>query len=106
MYFLSYYVPESAHERVKQVLFDKGAGKTDCYEQCCWEVKGQGQFSAMLGSHPAIGQVGELKQLLEYKVEMVCADENIKEVIQTLLAEHPYEQPAYFFYPVLTLEGL
>jgi len=100
MYFLSYYIPETDHERVKQALFVQGAGKTGCYEQCCWAVKGQGQFKPTPGSSPVVGHIGQLEKLIEYKVEMICKDKNIKQVIETLLIEHPYEQPAYFFYPV------
>ena len=33
--------------------------------------------------------------MAEYRVEMICADENIKSVLQALIAAHPYETPAY-----------
>ena len=106
MYSLIYYVPESHHEHLKQALFSCGAGKINRYEHCCWEVKGRGQFRAMPGSRPHIGQLNQLEQLSEYKVEMICLEENIKDVVKTLVKEHPYEQPAYFFYPILTLNDL
>ena len=106
MYSLIYYVPESHHQQLKQALFSCGAGKVDHYEHCCWEVKGRGQFRAMPGSQPHTGRLNQLEQLSEYKVEMICLDENIKDVVKTLVKEHPYEQPAYFFYPVLTLNDL
>ena len=67
---------------------------------------GKGQFRAGEGSHPGIGHIGQLEQLSEYKVEMVCCDEKIHHVIKTLLKEHPYEQPAYFVSRVLTIEEL
>jgi len=31
----------------------------------------------------------------EYKVEMICIDAVVKNVVQTLLNVHPYEEPAY-----------
>ena len=34
MYSLNDYVPETEHERVKQALFDSGAGQIGYYEQC------------------------------------------------------------------------
>ncbi|MDX2504045.1 MAG: NGG1p interacting factor NIF3 [Gammaproteobacteria bacterium] len=106
MYLLSYYIPQNDHERVKQALFACGAGKIGHYDKCCWAVLGDGQFRAREGSNPGIGQVGKLQQLAEYKVEMVCADEQIREVLATLLTEHPYEQPAYFVSQVMTLDDL
>lgn len=106
MYFLSYYIPQDDHERVKQALFACGAGKTGNYDQCCWEVSGHGQFRPLAGSNPASGNINQLKKLAEYKVEIVCEDHLIRKVVETLLREHPYEQPAYFFCPVMTLNDL
>ena len=106
MFSLSYYIPASDHERVKQVLFDKGAGKIGHYDECCWEVLGNGQFRAGQGSHPTRGEIGRLECIAEYKVEMVCDDQLIRDVVETLLEEHPYEQPAYFVHQVMALDDL
>lgn len=106
MYSLTYYIPLSDHARVKQALFDSGAGKIGQYDECCWELLGNGQFRPQNGSNPLVGQTGKLEQLAEYKVEMVCADEKIREVVETLLREHPYEQPAYFINQVMTRDDL
>lgn len=106
MFSLSYYIPASDHERVKKALFDKGAGKIGQYDEFCWEVLGKGQFRAGKGSHPTIGEIGQLERIAEYKVEMVCSDGLIREVLETLLKEHPYEQPAYFVYQVMTLDDI
>ena len=106
MYSLNYYIPVSDHERVKQTLFAQGAGKIGHYSECCWQVLGQGQFRPEPGSTPSLGETEQLTQLQEYRVEMVCADENIRTVVETLLREHPYEQPAYFVSKVMTLNEL
>jgi len=104
IYSLSYYIPEKDHERVKKALLASGAGNIGHYDQCAWEVLGQGQFRAQKGSQAHIGELDQLETILEYKVEMVCKELYIKAVIQTLLKEHPYEQPAYFVQPVMTLD--
>ena len=106
MFSLSYYIPASDHDRVKQALFDKGAGKVGQYDECCWEILGNGQFRAGAGSHPSIGGIGKLEHVEEYKVEMVCSDKLIREVVETLLKEHPYEQPAYFVHRVMTIDDI
>ncbi len=106
MYSLSYYIPADDHERVKEALFACGAGKIGLYDECCWEVLGNGQFRAQKGSEPALGEINKLEKLAEYKVEMVCEDQLIHKVVETLLREHPYEQPAYFFHPVMTKSDL
>ncbi len=61
MYTLCFYVPESTLEDVKSAVFAAGAGRIGNYEQCCWQVEGQGQFRPLAGSDPAIGEQGELE---------------------------------------------
>jgi hypothetical protein len=106
MYKLSFYVPESHLEPVKSALFAKGAGHYKAYDQCCWQVRGEGQFRPLVNSQPYLGQVNQLEKVVEYKVEMICTDAAIKEVVQTLLSVHPYEEPAYELYKILMVEDL
>ncbi len=101
LYQLGYYVPESAHETLKQHLFAAGAGRYKNYEQCCWQVLGESQFLPQTNSQPKCGEVGKLYTNKEYKVEMICQQQYLKPVIETLLCYHPYEQPAYHVLPML-----
>lgn len=95
MYKLTFYVPATHLEEVKQAVFAVGAGKIGNYDSCCWQTEGQGQFRALEGSKPFIGQQGKVETVREYKVELVCADELIAEAVATLKQAHPYEEPAY-----------
>jgi len=104
MYKLSFYVPESHLDAVKNALFTKGAGHYNAYDQCCWQVRGEGQFRPLADSQPYLGKTRHLEKVVEYKVEMICIDTAIKGVVQTLLSVHPYEEPAYEIYKILTIE--
>ncbi len=95
MFKLSFYVPESHLEVIKTALFRIGVGKIANYDSCSWQALGQGQFRALKGSKPFLGQEGELETVAEYKVEMVCEDALIKTAVTTLITAHPYEEPAY-----------
>jgi hypothetical protein len=106
MYKLSFFVPESHLELVKNALFANGAGHYNAYDQCCWQVRGEGQFRPLEESQPHSGNIRQLEKAAEYKVEMICIDAAIKEVVQTLLSVHPYEEPAYDIYKILTIEDL
>ncbi|MGR8942210.1 MAG: NGG1p interacting factor NIF3 [Gammaproteobacteria bacterium] len=106
MYQLCFYVPESHLETVKEALFSQGAGQFAAYDQCCWQVRGEGQFRPQAGSRPYSGETERLERVTEYKVEMICRDEAIKSVMQALLDVHPYEEPAYRLYKMLTAEDL
>lgn len=104
MYKLSFYVPESHLDVVKSALFAIGVGKIGHYDSCSWQSLGQGQFRAIEGSKPYIGQQGQLESVAEYKVEMVCADELIKNAIKVLIKAHPYEEPAYDLVKLVEVE--
>lgn len=92
---LTVFIPEEALENVKSALFAAGAGKIGNYDQCCWQVKGTGQFMPLAGSSPHIGTKHQLETVTEWRVEMVVAKDNLSAVILALKAAHPYETPAY-----------
>ncbi|MFI2812750.1 YqfO family protein [Microbulbifer sp. YPW16] len=95
MYKLCVYIPETHLEPVKQALFVAGAGRIGDYDSCCWQVAGTGQFRPLPGSQPFIGQSGEVEQVNEYRVELVCADDLVGEALAAMRAAHPYEEPAF-----------
>ena len=96
MYQIIFYVPASHAEQVKNAMFASGAGKIGAYSHCAWQVLGEGQFIPLAGSDAFIGEINQLEKTPEYKVEMICDAESIKQVIAALKTTHPYEEPAYF----------
>lgn len=98
MYKLCYFVPETHLEQTKAALFEAGAGRIGDYDCCAWQCRGQGQFRPLDGSQPFLGQQGELEVVDEYKVELVCKDELIREALEAFKKAHPYEEPAYEVY--------
>jgi structural hemagglutinin/hemolysin toxin protein RtxA len=95
MYKICFFVPENFAELVKDSMFAAGAGKVGNYSCCAWQVLGEGQFMPGTGSKPFTGSLENLEKISEYKIEMVCDDENIKQAIAALKNSHPYEEPAY-----------
>ena len=95
IYRINFYVPETHLEVVKNALFAAGAGKIGNYDSCCWQILGIGQFRALEGSDPYLGQEGKVELVDEYKVELVCAGELLGQALAALKAAHPYEEPAY-----------
>lgn len=94
-YHISFYVPKSHLETVKNALFIAGAGQLGNYEQCAWQTLGQGQFKPKQNAKPTIGQVGKLEYIEEYKVEIFCQKIYLNNVIESLKNSHPYEEVAY-----------
>lgn len=100
-YTLIFYVPESHLDAVKAAVFAAGAGRLGDYQQCCWQVLGQGQFQPLPGAAPFIGEQDRLEQLPEWRVEMLVPEAALGDVMQALRTAHPYEEPAYAVLPML-----
>jgi len=95
MYRINVYIPSTHLDVVKSAMFAAGAGRIGLYDQCCWQVEGQGQFRPLEGNQAFVGETNQLETVLEYKVEMVCEEAFIKAVIKAMVAAHPYEEAAY-----------
>ena len=76
-------------------MFDAGAGKVGDYDTCALRILSQGQYKPGKASNPFKGEQGSLETLSEYKVEMVCAEKYIAEVVKAMKDSHPYEEVAY-----------
>ena len=94
------YVPVPNVDTVKQALADAGAGKIGNYDSCMWQTQGIGQFRPLDGSNPTIGSHGVIEHVEEVKLEMIVAKEHIKAVVDALKKSHPYETPAFQYWPV------
>lgn len=102
IYQLFVYIPESHLEGVKSALFKAGAGRYQHYDCCAWQVLGEGQFRALEGSNPFIGQHNQVSRVSEYRVEMICQADYLPAVLMALRESHPYEEPAYGLIPLQT----
>lgn len=95
MYKIGFYVPTEQLEQVKSAMFTAGGGRIGNYDCCAWQTLGYGQFRALEGSDPYIGNLMEVERVEEYRVEMVCEQDRIAEVLEAMKRAHPYEEPAY-----------
>lgn len=105
LYKISFYVPFEYTEKVKDAMFEKGAGKYKKYDHCSWQTKGVGQFCPLEGSKPFIGNKEKVEQVDEYKVEMLCEKKYIKDVLKKMLEVHPYQKVAYSVSKIETLNS-
>lgn len=95
MVTLFFYAPESHLDSIKEAMFAEHAGEIGHYRHCAWQTVGQGQFMPTLGSNPFAGRLHQLEHTTEVKVEMVCDEKYLTQVIAALKQAHPYEEPAY-----------
>jgi hypothetical protein len=95
MYKFVFFVPIEDAQKVKNAVFEAGAGKMDGYDCCCFEYIGRGQFRPGKESNPHIGKQNQLEFVEELKVETVCKKDKMREVLSAFRDAHPYEVPAF-----------
>ncbi len=98
LYKLAVYVPEQQLELVRAALGDAGAGHLGVYSHCSFSTRGEGTFLPLQGAIPFIGQQGTLERVNEYKIETIVSETIRRQVIEAMLAVHPYEEVAYDLY--------
>lgn len=103
MYKFIAYIPKDDLETVKTALFKAGAGRLGAYDCCSWQVLGLGQFRPLKGATPAIGEVGQLEFVEEWRVEMVVPKTKINDVLKAYRTAHPYEMPAYDIFEMVNI---
>ncbi|MEA2043193.1 MAG: Nif3-like dinuclear metal center hexameric protein [Bacteroidota bacterium] len=94
------FVPKKYGNRVRNALFNAGAGNIGNYDNCSFNTPGEGTFRAGEATHPFVGEKGKLHREQELRIESVFPDFKAKEVIKALLNSHPYEEAAYDIYPI------
>ncbi len=97
---LEVYIPETHLGKVKAAMFAADAGQIGNYDYCCWQTQGVGQFKPNDKSNPFIGEKNKIETVSEFKVELVCDENYIEDVIKALKQSHPYETPAYQYWKV------
>jgi hypothetical protein len=95
MYKVVVFVNLESKNQVKGAMFAAGGGRIGNYDSCCFELIGTGQFRPLKGSNPTIGAQGQVEYVREARLEMVCEDTVIKDVVRAMREAHPYETPAY-----------
>jgi dinuclear metal center YbgI/SA1388 family protein len=94
------FVPESHEEKVRQAVFAAGGGSVGDYVHCFYKGLGQGGFKAPLGGKPFVGKPGQEAQVTESRLEIILPPERAQAATAAVRASHPYEEPAFEFYPV------
>lgn len=101
MIVLVVFVPTAHAGAVRRAAAEAGAGRIGNYRACSFSARGTGRFEPLDGARPAIGRIGELEEVAEERIEVVCERGVARRVLDAVLAAHPYEEPAYHLYETL-----
>jgi hypothetical protein len=94
------FVPAKALDRVRDTLTQAGAGHIGAYSHCTFGTPGTGTFKPGPGTRPHIGKQGRLEYVEEYRLETILPTWLESDVVERMLAAHPYEEVAYDLYPL------
>ena len=93
---LRVYCPQSHIDKVKNALFNSGAGKVgEFYDRCAFVSNGIGSFRPLDGASPFLGKSGKESLIEEDELEVVFYSYLKPKIISVLKQVHPYEEVAY-----------
>ena len=92
--------PLNINEKVRQAIFDAGAGTIGAYSHCSFNSTGIGTFLAGSSANPHVGEVGKLHNEEEIKTEVVFPKHLLGKVVKAMKDAHPYEEVAYDIFPL------
>lgn len=92
--------PVDHAEKVRKALFSSGAGEIGNYDECSFNMNGQGTFRGGENTDPFVGNKGETHFENEVRIETIFPVHKTREIIKALLDAHPYEEVAYDIYPL------
>ena len=94
---ITYTIPENV-EKVRNALFEAGAGKIGNYEDCSFNSQGIGTYMGNENSNPEIGERFEFVEAQEIKIEVTFKKHLQSKILKALIKNHIYEEVAYEIY--------
>jgi dinuclear metal center YbgI/SA1388 family protein len=89
------YTPVNDAERIRDAVFEAGAGHIGSYSECSFSTDGAGTFKPGDEANPAIGVRGEREAVQETKLEVIMPSHLAAGIILSVKKVHPYEEMAY-----------
>lgn len=94
---VTFTIPENV-EKLRNALFDAGAGNIGNYENCSFNSQGIGTYQGTNDSNPVIGDQGEFVEGQEIKIEVTFEKHLRSQILKALFNNHVYEEVAYEIY--------
>ncbi len=94
---VTYTIPEN-HTKLRNALFNAGAGNIGNYENCSFNSEGLGTYQGNENSTPQVGNPGEFMEAKEIKIEVTFEKHLEGRILKALFNNHVYEEVAYEIY--------
>lgn len=94
-------VPLKDTDAIREALGKAGAGVLGDYSFCSFSINGRGRFKPSENADPHIGEANKLEVVEEEQISVNCDLAEAKQIIATLRAAHPYEEPLIDIVPLI-----
>lgn len=98
------FIPTEHLEKVRQALFDAGAGNIGNYDHCSYISSGTGTFRAGESCKPFVGEINKEHHENEIRFESIYRLANQSKILDALVRNHPYEEVAYDIYSLENID--
>ena len=95
------FIPEEYLEGLSEALYQAGAGVIGNYDHCKSITHVEGTWRPLEQANPFMGQMGQVSQASELKVEVNCPWEKVPAALKAIRKVHPYEEPLINVLPLL-----
>lgn len=92
---LTTFAPNEQAAAIRKALFDAGGGSIGNYDNCSFNLQGEGSFKPNEQANPVIGKRGEVHLEEETQIGLIYPAHLEKKLLQSLFSSHPYEEVPY-----------
>ena len=92
---LTTFVPTENATALRNSLFESGAGNIGNYDNCSFNITGEGTYRGNGNSNPTLGEKEKLHTEKETQISVVFESKNEAAILKTLQQNHPYEEVSY-----------
>ncbi len=85
-------------EKLRNALFEAGAGQISHYSDCSFSINGVGTFKGDEQANPTLGKRGVREYADETRIEVIFKSQDERKILLALFENHPYEEVAYDIY--------
>ena len=97
---LEIFTPQEYALNIRDELAKIGVGRIGNYDHCVAIYPVQGYYRPLEGANPFEGEIGKIREGIEYKIEVNCRRELVNEAIKVIKSIHPYEEPLINIFPL------
>ncbi|MCG1037206.1 Nif3-like dinuclear metal center hexameric protein [Polaribacter sargassicola] len=100
---LTTYVPNKNAEQLRYALFSANAGNIGNYDNCSFNILGEGTFKGNSSSNPTLGEKNKNHTEKETQISVIFESKDEGNILKALKENHPYEEVSF---EVVTLENI